>query len=515
MDFRGTHERQREIRPRRTLIGTALRTLFAGLVASIITIVAVLIQDRDSLARRLDETPAPLAAPSTGIAAAPPAPDPKPAELDPPARASGAPRELAARRRTNQTPAVADRLEQLEDAIVKIETGEEGELDSLGSGFVIDAQGLVATNYHVIAEATQARVRFKNGTAYEVEGYAALDTDLDLAILRLRQPPAELTALTLATTRDPLRLSPVVAIGHPRGVEFSPFDGKVSRVLTTSQLPATSQRFLRQLISGRSDHRWIQHTAALSEGNSGGPLLNERGEVIGVNTWVDKEARFGYALHVSHLRELQDDVAAASEPLRKYARKDARVAELLRTLTPERLEQLLAEAERQQWRPDSAATYEVLQQLAWAVTVVNLPDTLARGQLDDRLDALGKVTERIVRRLASQRWDAVGQMTLINDHALAQIDRPMAGLFFFGIVERTVEGDAGERGALIQVAGSEQMLFLPLDDQLVVPAAGLQCLILGVNYDGHRVRYGNNPLQLITAHVIASRTLLPLTPPAE
>ncbi|MFM7071284.1 MAG: trypsin-like peptidase domain-containing protein [Planctomycetota bacterium] len=409
----------------------------------------------------------------------------------------------------------ASLVERLEESIVKIEAGGEGESEGVGAGFVIDARGWIATNYHVLADATTARARFKNGAAYEITGYAAIDPELDLAIVGLKEPPRELLALPLADEGDPRRLAPVLAIGHPRGVEFSLFDGKVSRVLATSELPRGSQRFVRQLISGSADHRWIQHTAKLSEGNSGGPLLDAAGAVVGINTWVDRQAAFSYSLHVRHLRELRDAVAGPIEPLRDYARKEARVNDLLARLTPAVIEEWLARAESIRWSPESERDYEVLQQLAWAVTVVKLPDTLAGGRLEERLDPLLRAARKVEQRLANLKWDAAGQVTLINELALGQVARPMAGVFLFGVVERTVEGDAGERGALVKLAGADQMLFLPLDGQLVVPAPGLQCLILGVNYDGHRIRYGDNPLKLITAHVIASRTLLPLEKPAE
>jgi S1-C subfamily serine protease len=563
MDFRETHERKREARPPRTLIGTALRTLMAGVIASGVTIALAIVydgekRDREFLAsstvsseaksllplRRdkrasapqteketkrkrpgksppADSNSTPPAEPSADSRPSPPKPDQ--ASRDVEKENDGepiSPSDVAPeppKRTTSAT--LAGLLDQLEDSIVKIESGEEGELSGLGSGFVVDARGWVATNYHVVADTTAARVRFKNGTAYEIDGYLAVDPELDLAILKMRDHPGGVAPLSLAVEREPRRLAPVVAVGHPGGVEFSVFDGKVSRVLTTSQLPPSSQRNLRRMIAGRADHRWVQHTAAISEGNSGGPLLDEQGHVLGVNTWVDRQARFGYALFARHLRDMLDDVGMKEEeevePLRKYARKEARVTDLLKRLTAERINELYAVGERMGWRPETAEDYEALRELAWAVTVIQLPDTFARGSLDDRLDQLGAVADRVVKRLAARRWDAVGQVTLVNEIALEQIDKPLAGVFLFGIVERTVEGDAGERGALVRVAGSNQMLFLPLDDQLTVPAPGLQCLILGVNYDGHRVRYGDNPLKLITAHVIATRTILPLTKPAD
>jgi hypothetical protein len=63
---------------------------------------------------------------------------------------------------------------------------------------------------------------------------------------------------------------------------------------------------------------------------------------------------------------------------------------------------------------------------------------------------------------------------------------------------------------LMQLAGFDDLLFLPLDGQLLDPIPGTHCLVLGVNDNGRRVYFGDNPLRLSTAHVIVSRTILPL-----
>lgn len=484
-------------RPRRTVLGAALRSLVWGLVVALMAVVGTLAWEsgRNVAPRRpaTSKLPGPTAPPTAAPTVAPVDPDASPLEPESPSDRSG----------------LRARLERIEESVVKIETGQAEQLDTLGSGFVVDRRGLVATSYHVVAEATQARVRFKDGAAYDVEGYAAVDPQTDLAVLKLRDPPQQLPTLELIEL-DPDRLSSVVAIGHPRGVEYSVFEGKVSRVVTTSELPGGSQRFLRQLIEGRVDHRWIQHTAGLSEGNSGGPLLNQQGQVVGINTWVDRAAQFSYALHARHLRQMLENLPPTVAPLAQFARRDARTLELLKQLTPESLDALVARAQGFGWRPETEADYEVLQRLAWSITAIQLPGTLSRGRLDDRLDALTITCDRIVKRLAESTWDALGQVTIVNEHASAHVFEPMAGLFLFATVERVVDGDEGERGAIVQIAGEEQRLFLPLDRELSVPDAGLQCLVLGVNYDGHTVRYGDNPLRLITAPVIATRTILPL-----
>ncbi|MCO6456984.1 MAG: trypsin-like peptidase domain-containing protein, partial [Pirellulaceae bacterium] len=403
-------------------------------------------------------------------------------------------------------------LPRIEQAIVRIEADGPSDLDSLGSGFVIDSSGLVATSYHVVAEHTQARARFQDGTAFDIAGYVALAPETDLAIVKLRDVTRPLPALPLAGDEDPGRLASVVAIGHPQGINFSLFDGRVSRVLPSLELPRHSQQFLQQLMHGALDQTWIQHTARISAGNSGGPLLNERGEVLGINTWVDQQTGFGYALHVRHLHDLRERGLEQLRPLDKFARQEARVAEMLRRLTASRVEQLAGRARQMRWQPGSAEDYETLQQLAWAVTVAHLPGTFSVGEGIDnqRLGELIAAADQVVRALRQETWTEPAQFTIVNDFAARNVGRPLAGLFFFGTVERVVDGEDGERAALMRLAGTEQMLFLPLDGQLTRLVPGKSYLVLGVNYDGHVVRYGDNPLRPRTADVVASSTLLPL-----
>ncbi len=411
-------------------------------------------------------------------------------------------------------PTLSELLESIEPGIVRIESVSGGRA-SLGSGFVVDReQGWVATSYHVVAEATEAVVRFRDGSSFPVAGYAAIDTDDDLAVLQVGRLPDRVRALPLAPDTDPRQLSMVIAIGHPRGLEFSPFDGKVSRVLTTDELPESSRQFLRQTMSDQRIHRWVQHTAQLSAGNSGGPLIDTRGRVIGINTWTDREAGFGYALHAAHLQNVLGRPLLQVASLAEHARADVRVAALLRQLTAERIDELYRRAEATGWRPQTPADYQVLQDLALAVTAANLPGTLdAPGMLDEQqLEPLIRAADEVVQRLRNRRWDGAAQVTLINEFAVRRVGRSAGGVFVFGTVERVVAGRGGTRGALIRVAGGERMMFVRIDTLLIHLTPGQQCLILGANDRGRVVRYGENPLDLEEAYVIASRTILPLNP---
>ncbi|MGH7127793.1 MAG: redoxin domain-containing protein, partial [Planctomycetaceae bacterium] len=94
--------------------------------------------------------------------------------------------------------------------------------------------------------------------------------------------------------------TPLVAIGHPRGFRFSTTTGIVSAVHTTEQLPED----IRLSMNAPDDQVWIQTNTVIAPGSSGGPLLNRRGEVVGINTWVTLDVPFGFASHAQHLTDL-------------------------------------------------------------------------------------------------------------------------------------------------------------------------------------------------------------------
>jgi serine protease Do len=141
---------------------------------------------------------------------------------------------------------------------------------SLGSGFVIDASGLVVTNNHVIAEAEEINVVFNDGSRIKAE-VVGRDPKTDIALLQIK-PEKPLKAVQFGDS-DKLRLGEwVIAIGNP----FS-LGGSVSAGIVSARN--------RDIQSGPYDN-YIQTDAAINRGNSGGPLFNLNGEVIGVNTAI-------------------------------------------------------------------------------------------------------------------------------------------------------------------------------------------------------------------------------------
>jgi serine protease Do len=143
-------------------------------------------------------------------------------------------------------------------------------VNSLGSGFIIDPSGLVVTNNHVISDADEINVILNDGTKLKAE-LVGKDTKSDLALLRVK-PEAPLKSVQFGDS-DKLRLGEwVIAIGNP----FS-LGGTVTAGIVSARN--------RDINSGPYDN-YIQTDAAINRGNSGGPLFNLDGEVIGINTAI-------------------------------------------------------------------------------------------------------------------------------------------------------------------------------------------------------------------------------------
>jgi S1-C subfamily serine protease len=143
-----------------------------------------------------------------------------------------------------------------------------------GSGFVVDKAGHVVTNYHVVEGADEIRVSFSNRDTVEAD-LVGVDPSTDLALLRVDARSSALTPLSLGNS-DRVRVGDeVVAIGNPFGLDRTVTFGIVSGLQREIRAPNTF-----------AIDQVIQTDAPINQGNSGGPLLSMRGQVIGVNTQI-------------------------------------------------------------------------------------------------------------------------------------------------------------------------------------------------------------------------------------
>ncbi|WP_245417824.1 Do family serine endopeptidase [Cohaesibacter celericrescens] len=150
------------------------------------------------------------------------------------------------------------------------EGGRKRSVQSLGSGFVIDASGLIVTNNHVIAGADKIRVKFSDGGQYDAE-IVGRDTKTDLALLKV-DTPKPLSTVPFGLEKDVRVGDWVMAIGNPFGL-----GGSVSIGIVSARN--------RNINTGPYDS-FIQTDAAINRGNSGGPLFDMYGNVVGVNTAI-------------------------------------------------------------------------------------------------------------------------------------------------------------------------------------------------------------------------------------
>jgi S1-C subfamily serine protease len=165
-----------------------------------------------------------------------------------------------------------------------------------GTGFVWDVQGHIVTNFHVIREASGARVTLADQSSYRAE-LVGVFADRDIAVLKISAPEARLRPLPLGTSRD-LQVGQVVyAIGNPFGLD---------QTLTTGIVSALNREI--ESLTRRSIKGAIQTDAAINPGNSGGPLLDSAGRLIGVNTAIfspsGASAGIGFAIPVDEVNRI-------------------------------------------------------------------------------------------------------------------------------------------------------------------------------------------------------------------
>ncbi len=174
---------------------------------------------------------------------------------------------------------------------------------ALGTGVVIDESGVILTNLHIVKNAVEIQVVFADGTRSKAQ-VIATQPENDLAVLRADETPDDLVAATL-TSSATLRVGDeVMAVGNPFGVSNSLTSGVVSGLERTFKSPKT----------GETMTGLVQFDAAVNPGNSGGPLVNRNGEVVGIVTALlnptDQEVFIGIGFAVP----IESAATAAGSP---------------------------------------------------------------------------------------------------------------------------------------------------------------------------------------------------------
>jgi serine protease Do len=190
--------------------------------------------------------------------------------------------------------------------------GRREKQEALGSGFVVDRSGIILTNNHVVAGADEVVVRLSDNRELRARVVGS-DPPTDVAVVRLEKPPGDLPAVTLGDS-DRVRVGDyVLAIGNPLGLGQTVTMGIVSaknRVLG-EKLGDVDPRF----------EDFIQTDAAINQGNSGGPLFNFKGEVIGINSAIINPGvamNVGFAIPINLARQISDQIRRSGKVARGF-----------------------------------------------------------------------------------------------------------------------------------------------------------------------------------------------------
>jgi S1-C subfamily serine protease len=230
-----------------------------------------------------------------------------------------------------EAPDVEQVQTKVEPSVVEIKTNT-----GLGSGYVVavaNDYALVMTNYHVIEGAKQAALTFpadKDKKFYTIEGFLAVLPSRDMALLAIKRGDKKIVPLRLAE-KVPARGEWVATFGSPLGLPLTAAEGKISAVRSGTELVDETKRgptSIYTILGYELSLTWLQHTAPMSHGNSGGPLLNARAEVIGMNTWTLPEGQnLNFAISATHIKEFIAAAGRIVHPLASLPAPSAKHAE--------------------------------------------------------------------------------------------------------------------------------------------------------------------------------------------
>jgi putative serine protease PepD len=229
-----------------------------------------------------------------------------------PTATTAAPTAAATKTASSTTLSVAEIAKRDTKSVVEVDStlndtqapfpGSSSESSAEGTGWVYDTKGDIVTNQHVVDGATKVRVKFSDGSTYTAT-VVGTDISTDLAVLHVDAPSSKLVPLTLGDSAALQVGDGVVAIGNPFGLDSTVTSGIVSALNREISAPDNTP------IEGA-----IQTDAAINHGNSGGPLLNLAGNVIGVTSQIQSDSGgndgVGFAIPSNTVKNVVDQLIA-------------------------------------------------------------------------------------------------------------------------------------------------------------------------------------------------------------
>ena len=197
---------------------------------------------------------------------------------------------------------------EVSDSVVAIDVAT-GDGEAKGSGAILDKEGHIVTNNHVVSGAKQIQVTLDNGDIYSAK-VVGTDSTTDLAVIKLDNPPKDLTPITFANSDSLTPGEPIMAIGNPLG-----YDGTVTTgIVSALNRPVTvmDEENNNAIVTNA-----VQIDAAINPGNSGGPTFNAAGQVIGINSSIASTASssgtagsigIGFAIPANLVKRVADEI---------------------------------------------------------------------------------------------------------------------------------------------------------------------------------------------------------------
>ncbi len=197
-------------------------------------------------------------------------------------------------------------FEELDPSVVTIEVTEykikDQQISSsggLGSGVIISSDGLIMTASHVVEFANEVRVKLQNGTSFQADVLSS-SSAADVALLKLRSVPPNLKVVKIGTSKTAKIGERVMIIGAPLGLEHSLSVGYISR------------KMHKNMLTNGEMAGFIQTDASINQGNSGGPMLNMKGELIGIVSFILSQSGgfegLGFAVDIDTAKKTLFDV---------------------------------------------------------------------------------------------------------------------------------------------------------------------------------------------------------------